>query len=207
MWTPRPFRQEDVQTLHALMRRHNFAVLFSQADGRPYATHLPFMIDENRGPYGTLVGHMARANPHWKRFDDATQVLVVFQGPHAYISPSWYEDQVTVPTWNYAAVHAYGIPRLIHEPERLRPMVGELTRLHETAVGSTWDLDQAKPVMDTELKAIVGFEIPIDRLEGKYKFNQNRSRADQEGVIRALERATDPLERDVAAIMRSNVQE
>ncbi len=204
MWIPRTFRNEDLPELHSLIDANNFGMLISQADDEPLATHLPFMIDRDRGPFGTLIAHMARANPHWKSWDAATRVLTVFQGPHAYISPAWYENQETVPTWNYAVVHAYGTPTLIHDGSDLRPMVERLTRQHE-GESTEWSLAQAEPVMESELKAIVGFEIPIDRLEGKYKFNQNRSREDQAGVVRNLTSSPHADERAVAAIMDANL--
>lgn len=206
MYTPGSFRERELPKLHALMRRYNFAVMFSQHEGVPVATHLPFLVDETRGEHGTLVAHIARANPHWKKFNEQTEVLVVFQGAHAYISPSYYTNQATVPTWNYAAVHVYGMPVLVHDPAALRPIVDTLVEIHETAIHSSWDRGLAEPEMDIDLQAIVGIEIPIRRMEGKYKFNQNRSLADQMGVIRALEHSPDPMERDVAAIMWENVQ-
>lgn len=217
VYNPRSFRVEDLGTLHQLIRDFSFGLLFSQDASGPVASHLPFMIDASRGPNGTLVAHMARANPQWKAWTDDTQVLAVFQGPHAYVSPAWYEDQATVPTWNYATVHAIGRPRLIHEPERLRPMVEELIRLHEStpvpgtsgpprdADGRAWDESQKEAEMAADLQAITGFEIPIDRLEGKFKFNQNRSRADQTGVADALSDSDDPGLQAVAAIMRANL--
>lgn len=205
MWIPRTFRNEDLPELHDLIEANSFGLLFSQDGEEPWGTHLPFMLDRDRGEFGTLIAHMARANPHWKSWSESTRALSVFQGPHSYISPEWYENQETVPTWNYAVVHAYGTPRLIQDPIELRPMVERLTRLHEGA-GRDWDLSQAEPVMDIELKAIVGFEIPIERLEGKYKFNQNRSREDQSGVVDHLSAADDPLGRGVAGIMRRNLE-
>jgi len=201
MYTPRSFRVEHLPTLHALIREYSFGILVSQDGDRPVATHLPFMVDEDRGPNGTLIAHMARANSHWKSWTDDTQVMAIFQGPHAYISPAWYDDQETVPTWNYATVHAYGRPHQIHDPARLRPMVERLVDIHERG----WDRSQMESVMHVELQAIVGFEIPIDSIEGKFKFNQNRSREDQEGVVRALEGSAEALERDTAEIMRQNV--
>lgn len=206
MYTPGSFREQELSKLHALMRRYSFAVMFSQHEGVPVATHVPFLVDETRGENGTLIAHIARANPHWKMFDKDTEVLVVFQGPHAYISPSYYVDQETVPTWNYAAVHVYGTPLLVHDPAALRPMVNALVEVHETAIHSPWDRRLAEPEMDIDLQAIVGIEISIRRIEGKYKFNQNRSLDDQKGVIHALEHSHDPMERDVAAIIRENVQ-
>jgi len=165
------------------------------------------MIDASRGgPRGTLVSHMARANPHWKSWTEQTRVLAIFQGPHAYITPGWYDQQRTVPTWNYATVHAYGTPRLIHDTDELRTIVTELVGLHEGAIESGWDRSLMDSVMSTELRAIVGFEIPIDSLEGKFKFNQNRSPEDQLGVVRGLERSGGPHEASVAAIMRRNLE-
>lgn len=200
MYIPNSFKEENLDVLYNLMERYNFATLFSQQDGTPFATHLPFIIDRT---HGTLIAHFARANPHWKMLDAQTEVLVVFQGAHTYISPAWYENQVTVPTWNYAVVHVYGKPILIHDPETLRPMVETLVQQHEHA---GWDMMQADSIIDGQLKAIVGLEIPILRVEGKYKFNQNRTVADQQGVIRALAQATDPLQQETADIMRRNLE-
>ena len=205
MYTPRSFRVEDISVLHQLIRDYSFGILVSQDGARPIATHLPFMVDPDRGTNGTLIAHMARANPHWKSWSERTTVMAIFQGPHAYISPAWYEAQQTVPTWNYATVHACGRPRLVHEPAELRPMVEALMDIHETAAGSDWERDLMETVMGVELQAIVGFEIPIDSIEGKFKFNQNRSREDQEGAAAALEGSDDPLERDAGAIMRRNL--
>lgn len=204
MYVPPRFEQDDLHKLHDLMRRYNFATLISQDEGAPVATHLPFLLDADRGPRGTLIAHMARANPHWQTWQEQTQVLVAFQGPHAYISPSWYAQDELVPTWNYAVVHAYGKPRLIHEPEALLPMVQALVNRH--SIKGPQDLDPHERVLLPELKAIVGFEIPVEKLEGKFKFNQNRSRADQLGVADALKGSADPMEREVAAIMQENLR-
>lgn len=206
MYTPRSFRVDDVTALHALIREHSFGILTSQDGDRPVATHLPFMVDAERGgPKGMLISHMARANPHWTSWTGDTTVLAVFQGAHTYVSPGWYESQETVPTWNYATVHVYGRPRLIHDLDELRPIVTKLVELHEAHTDSGWDPTLMEPVMPTELKAIVGFEIPIDSMEGKLKFNQNRSVADQRGVIEHLERSADPLAHASAEIMRRNL--
>ncbi|KAB2904834.1 MAG: FMN-binding negative transcriptional regulator [Anaerolineae bacterium] len=200
MYIPNSFKEENVDILHELMERYNFATLFSQHDGTPFATHLPFMLDRTRGKYGTLIAHFARANPQWKQL--AETVLAVFQGAHTYVSPAWYENQVTVPTWNYAVVHAYGKPTLIHDLAVLRGIVERLVSQHEIY---GWNIQNAEPIMESQLQAIVGVEIPIERLEGKYKFNQNRAVADQLGVIRALENSSDPLQRETTAIMRHNL--
>ena len=202
MYIPSPFRKDDLAAIHALILDHNFGTLFSRLEEKPRASHLPFLIDPDAGPRGTLAAHMARANPQWKGFEDGEELLVVFQGPHSYISPAWYSNQKTVPTWNYAAVHAYGVPRLVTDPADLRYLIEKLVRYHESQVGNLWDIRQADSIMDANLRGIVGFEIPIDRIEGKFKFNQNLPVADREGVVRALEKSTDPIRRQVAELMR-----
>lgn len=204
MYNPRSYRNENPEELVALIRRYNFAALFTHRAGESFVTHLPFMIDPDRGTNGTLVSHMARANPHWKAFEGAAPSMVVFMGPHAYISPSWYRTQETVPTWNYAVVHVTGTPRLITEEPGMRRIVTELVENHEAPLGHPWDVGKA--TVDEELPGIVGFEIPIDKIEGKFKLNQNRSREDQESVAATLEKSSDPTERDVARMMRENLR-
>jgi transcriptional regulator len=206
MYTPRSYRNEDTRELHALIRRYNFATLFTHRAGESFATHLPFMIDADRGPNGTLIAHMARANPHWRAFADAPPSLVVFLGPHAYISPAWYHHQETVPTWNYAVVHVTGTPRIVSDDGDMRAMVMRLVDEHEGPLGHPWDVAQAQAVMDVEMKGIVGFEIVIDRMEGKFKLNQNRAREDQEGVAAALEATEDPSAREIARLMRARLR-
>ncbi len=205
VYNPRSYRNESISELHEFIRRYNFAALFTHKDGESLVTHLPFMIDPERGSLGTLVAHMARANPHWRAFEGAPPSLVVFSGPHAYISPAWYQEQETVPTWNYTVVHASGNVHTIDDPAALRAMVLRLVHQHEAPLGNPWDLRKAETVMDAELQGIVGFEIPIDRLEGKFKLNQNRSVGDREGVIRALEASSHPDEREIARLMRGQL--
>lgn len=207
MYTPAAFELDDTPRLHALMRRFPFAPLLTAHDGGIAATHLPFMVDEKRGKHGTLLAHMARANPHWKLFDGKRESLVVFTGAHAYISPSWYESPVTVPTWNYAVVHAHGRPVIVSDKARVRAMLEKLVAIHEAHVHPPWSTAQAGDYVDDQLKYIVAFEIEIQRLEGKFKFNQNRSRKDQEGVVHALSGSDDPLQHEVAEIMRANLKE
>lgn len=206
MYNPRSYRHENVAELHDFIRRYNFAALFTHQNGESFSTLLPFMIDAARGPLGTLVAHMARANPHWRAFEGAPPSLVVFTGPHAYISPAWYEEQVTVPTWNYTLVHAAGPVRIVDDPRQLREMVLRLVAQHETPLGNPWDVRKAEAALETELEGIVGFEIPIERLEGKFKLNQNRSVADREGVVRALEQSSHPDEREIARLMREQLE-
>jgi transcriptional regulator len=197
MYTPKHFAENDIYILHDLIRNHNFAILFSGDT----ATHLPFMIDSERGEYGTLIAHFARANSHWQQLSADDNVLVVFQGAHTYISPTWYPSASLIPTWNYAVVHAYGKPKLIHDPERLRQMLLDLVEFHE---GNLFE-NMSEAFSNNRLEAIVGFEIPIERIEGKFKFNQNKSHQDQQGVISALENSSDSNQRAVAEIMKKNL--
>lgn len=203
MYIPSSFKEDNSDILFELIRTYSFGILFSQHEGKPEATHLPFMVDVERGNSGILIAHFAKANKHWRTLNENQEVLCVFQGPHTYISPSWYKNRETVPTWNYATVHVYGKPRLIHDIEELREMVSQLTHIHESTIKSNWSLQEGEKTMDTELKAIVGIEIDIKRMEGKFKFNQNRSIEDQKGVIENLNEQSAP---GVKEIMKQNLE-
>jgi transcriptional regulator len=207
MYIPAPFREERLETLHGLIRQHSFATLVSSAADGPIATHLPLLLDATRGPHGTLIGHMARENPHWRAFREDQDALAIFQGPHAYISPSWYTTPYAVPTWNYVAVHAYGRPKLIEDNAPLYNIVAETVRVFEAQFDYAWDLAARREFAEKLLKNIVGFELAIGRLEGKRKLSQNRSHADQEGVIAGLSGQGDPLGTAVASLMRERLEQ
>ena len=184
MYIPKHFHEDNIDVLHAFMQEHSFATLVTQQDGIPLASHLPFLLDTERGPYGTLMAHMAYGNPQWRTFDDAREVLVIFQGPHAYISPSWYVDDVesSVPTWNYTAVHAYGIAHLIEDITALYNILQKTVQVNEAHFEKPWRLQLPDEYMQKKMQAIVGFEIEITRLEGKFKLSQNRSAKDRASV-------------------------
>jgi transcriptional regulator len=201
MYIPKAFRQDDIRVLHKLMRESSFVTLVTQHQGVPFATHLPCLLDAERGPYGTLLAHMARANPQWHDFASAQEVLVIFQGPHAYVSPSWYEVELSVPTWNYAVVHAYGFPRLIEEHEKLYTLLKTLVATHEAQFENPWPFQLPDDYMQKMMRGIVGFEIEITRLEGKFKLSQNRTASERERVITALQESADTLA--VAELMKS----
>jgi transcriptional regulator len=185
MYSPKEFIEEDIGVLQDVMRAHGWAILVGSGAGSPEATHLPFMLDETRGENGTLVSHMAKANPHWQNFEKDGEVLVIFWGPHAYISPGWYEKQPAVPTWNYVTVHAYGTPRLIEGEEAMIAAQSNLVAAYEGAEG--WKLkDQPEKFIKGMLAGIVTFEIPISRLEGKFKMSQNRPSTDIPGIMAGL---------------------
>jgi transcriptional regulator len=206
MYIPAPFREERLDVLYGIMREHSFATLVSWGEAGLIATHLPILFDPTRGAHGTLVGHLARENPHWQAFDQGPESLALFQGPHAYISPTWYTTPYAVPTWNYVAVHAYGRPRLVDDETSLYRIVAETVRVFEAQFAYAWNLEDRRDYADKLLKNIVGFEIEITRLEGKRKLSQNRSRADQEGVVAGLTAQADPVGLALAGLMRERLE-
>jgi transcriptional regulator len=212
MYIPRQFDEPRLPVLHDAIRRTTLATLVTMTPHGLTATHLPLLLDADRGPNGTLVGHVARANSQWRDSLPDADALAIFLGPEAYISPSWYaskrETGKVVPTWNYIAVHAYGRAEFFDDVERLRVVVTRLTEAHEEASAEPWHVTDAPArYIDLELKAIVGVEIPIQRLDGKWKLNQNRSEADRTGVIDALESRDHGTDADVARAMRAAEQD
>jgi transcriptional regulator len=204
MYVPRHFSEDHVPTLHGLMAQYGFATLVTTGDGAPFASHLPLLVDREAGEFGTLIGHMARANPQWRGFDGETPALAVFQGPHAYISPSWYESEQAVPTWNYAAVHAYGVPRIVEDHDAALAVLEALVAVHEGSGPAAWRIDsQTADYRDSQIRGIVAFEIPITRLEGKFKLSQNKSEADRLGAARGLRDSGDALAVELARMMEA----
>ena len=206
MYLPSAFRQDDLAELHAQMQASPFALLTSAGATGVQASHLPLLLAPDEGEFGTLYGHFARANPHWRDLQGGAEALAVFSGPDAYISPGWYpakaEHGKVVPTWNYIAVHARGPVELIEEPERLLQIVSRLSDQHESGRERPWAVSDApREYLDSMLRAIVGFALPIRRLEGKWKLGQNRSAADQQGVRDGLASSPSPRDRELAARM------
>jgi transcriptional regulator len=185
------------------MRRHSFATLVTVEDGVPFASHLPILVEPgSEGTQGRLLAHMARANPQWRGFSQNQDVLVIFQGPHAYVSPSWYVTEPNVPTWNYTVVHAYGRPRLIEEPEECLRILRESVATYESGFEKPWTLEQVGDYARKLLPGIAAFELRLTRVEGKFKLNQNRAPEDRRAVMEVLERSADPEQRAVGALMR-----
>ena len=145
MYVPPHFAESDPATLHAFVERHSFGLLVSRVDGAPFATHLPLLLDRTAGPHGTLLGHMARANPHWRDLAGQT-TLAVFAGAHAYVSPTWYEAENVVPTWNYTAVHACGRPELVEDRDALLAIIRRSVAVYEAAMPRPWGLDTTGPL-------------------------------------------------------------
>ena len=197
MYTPKNLTMEDTTQIHAFMKAFSFAVLVSSTNNTTddkdeiknhqdheinnlNGTHLPFILNEQEG---VLYSHMAKANPHWKSLED-TEVLIIFSGPHAYISPTWYAKSPAVPTWNYAAVHAYGKVSLLNDDDTLS-VIDDTLNTYEPELLESQDL--VTPEFKHKLlSAIVGFKVEITKLEGKLKLGQHRPKADQEGVFKAL---------------------
>ena len=207
MYTPKDFRVDDLAILHADMRRNTLATLISITPTGLVATHLPVLLDEHHGPFGTVLGHVSRANLQWQQSDPNAEALLIFTGPDTYVTPTWYPAKQqtgrVVPTWNYAAIHAYGHLTFFEDPERLRAIVTRLTNQHEAAFPSPWQVTDAPAnYIDAQLKAIVGFELPILRIEGKRKFNQNRSAEDRTGVIQGLRALNQTDKTEVANLMQ-----
>lgn len=200
MYTPEAFAVADLPTLHAAIEANSFAVLVSQA-GELVASHLPLLLQRDSGTYGTLIGHMARANPQW-RSAESREVLAIFSGPHAYVSPSWYAAENVVPTWNYVAVHAYGTFELIEDRASLREIVGRTVEFYEQPLPQPWPFDPRSAFNERLLEAIIGFRIEIRRIEGKWKLSQNQPPERRERVARALENQADANAAAVARLMR-----
>lgn len=203
MYIPKHFDAPDIAWCHAHIRREPFAILVGvDQDGSPFATHLPILLDPEPSPLGTLLGHVARQNPQWQLFRPDRPVLVVFPGAHAYVSPSWYGHHPSVPTWNYVAVHAYGVPRVVEDPARVQGLLDRLVRTFEEGRATPWRMDSlSDKYLDGMMRGIVAFEIPVDRLEGKAKLSQNRPADDQARVRAALAAEDDPLANAVALLM------
>jgi transcriptional regulator len=191
MYTPKHFEETRVDVLHDLIRTYPFGSLVTLTPGGLDANHIPFEVDPTPGPFGTLRGHVARANPVWRDVARDAAALVIFQGVDGYISPSWYSTKTetgkVVPTWNYAVVHAHGVPRFIDDRAWLRAFVEKLTSRHEAGRPEPWKItDAPADYIDKQVGAIIGLEMPITRLIGKWKVSQNRPPDDQDGVVQGL---------------------
>ena len=200
MYIPEFNRQEDRSTILAFMRANPFAILVTTAEGVPFATHLPLLVDES-GEHVVVQGHMARANAHWKSMKESEESLVIFHGPHAYISPSLYEIQESVPTWNYAAVHVYGQPTLFSDEEFLKATLHRMITTFESSYLAQWP-ELSEQYRSRMMKHIVGFEIKAKRLEAKFKLSQNRTKGEQARVIQCLNQSKDSNVSGVAELMR-----
>jgi len=208
MYMPTAFEEARLPVLHAAIRDIGFASLVSPGTAGLQVTHLPLLLAADEGPHGTLYGHVARANAHWR--EAGTPSLAIFLGPDAYVTPSWYpgkrEHGREVPTWNYVAVHAHGVLESFDDPAALRGLLGRLTDRHEHARPQPWSIDDAPAeYIDRTLRAIVGLRMPIERIEGKWKLSQNRSADDRRGVLAGLDADDTEISRAMAAAIRADL--
>lgn len=196
MYLPSAFRLDDLGTLHEEINKARLATVVSHGTSGLQATPLPLLLVREEGQYGTLYGHLARANPHWRDWQDGNQALVMFNTADGYISPAWYpakaEHGKVVPTWNYISIQARGPIELFDDPQRLLQLVSRLSDKHEASRAQPWSVtDAPADYIDKMLRAIVGFALPIEQLEGKYKLSQNRDIADRQGVHAGLKNSVD----------------
>ena len=208
MYSPTWFREERLEVLQDAIDRISFGTLVTRGDSQILASHLPMLVDRTRGPKGTLFGHMARGNSQWRESDEGAEGLAMFVGPDAYISPSWYKTRLetgkVVPTWNYIAVHVRGPVVFFDDSDRLASMVTKLTEHHEAYIKDPWRVGEAPPdYIEKELKSVVGFEIQIAGIEGKWKLSQNRSQADRDGARAGLEQRGMPYDSTVSKEMKA----
>ncbi|HVR63675.1 MAG TPA: FMN-binding negative transcriptional regulator [Polyangia bacterium] len=201
MYTPESFRELDRAVAFDLIDSFGFATLVSGSAREPVVSHVPMILDQSAPGQPRLLSHVARANQHWRRFDGTEAALAIFHGPHAYVSPSWYANHPSVPTWNYAVVHVHGPPSVV-SPEDTWGILRRLIDKHESRRRAPWSADLPKEYAEKLLAAIVGFQMAIDRFEAKVKLSQNKDEADRSGALAGLEGEDDPEARMLAAFAR-----
>lgn len=202
MYLPKIFENADHKAAFDLLNQYSFATLITHTEEGLLANHLPLVVSESDGAI-KLAGHMARPNPQWRHFSSCGSVLAIFQGPHSYISPSWYVDSLNVPTWNYAVVHVYGKATSIEDRKPLKNILAAMTDKYESAQPQPWRLELPEDFMADLMNGIVGFEIVVERIESKFKLSQNRSAEDRNGVLQALSQKQDDMSRAILALMNS----
>jgi transcriptional regulator len=207
MYLPKHFTEERIEILHGLIQESGLATLVTVKDGLPYANHLPFILMPDPEPNGRLIGHLARANPQAQGLKPGEQALAIFQGPDAYVSPNYYPSKKVagkaVPSWNYVAIHAYGELRLVDDAAGLEDILVRLTDRHEAGRPHPWKVaDAPRDYLETMMKNIIGVELSIGRLEGKWKLSQNKTPEDKAGVIAGMETSDRLGDRLTALAMR-----
>jgi len=204
MYIPKPFAVHDRAKLHRFIKENSFAILISQGKNGIDATHVPLLLKEDEGEHGTLYGHMAIGNPQWREIRG--EVLAVFPGPHSYISPTWYEEEKTVPTWNYVAVHVYGQFNLIEDQEELKRLLSESIDFYESHLPDPWHTDLNEEHNQLEMKGIKGFKIAIREIQGKWKLNQHHPTQRQRNTIKHLKRENRYNGSTIAEYMEENLK-
>jgi transcriptional regulator len=202
MYLPSSFAVTDRDQLHDFIQQHSFGMIVSQESGQLVASHLPILLDRKSGSHGCIYGHMARANSQWQHAE-ASEVLAVFSGPHTYVSPSWYQAEDVVPTWNYVAVHVYGTFHAIQDRLPLIEILRDSVEFYERTLPQPWSLAGSRDYLEKMVRMVVGFRIDVTRIEGKWKLGQNHPSERRDKVIAVLERAADENTRAVADLMRA----
>jgi transcriptional regulator len=208
MYNPPHFKNDDVAALHGAIRTYAFGSLVTVGADGIEVSHVPMLIDPEPAPYGTLIGHLSKANAQWRTARPDVPALAMFLGPDAYVTPAWYatkrENGKVVPTWNYVAIHARGVLRFFHEPDRLLGVVTRLTETHEAGRSDPWKVtDAPAEYVEGMLKGIVGFELSIAKLEGKWKMSQNRPAEDRAGVVEGLRAEGEAEVADIVAAVNA----
>lgn len=207
MYIPLSFAETNLDTLHDFIECHSFATLVTGRGAGAVASHLPLLLDRDAGAQGKLIGHMARANTQWEGAD-ASEAFVIFHGPHTYISPRWYEGQNVVPTWNYVAVHVYGTLRIVADRPALLQTLRETVLKYESSTAEPWSIEEPESqFIDKLLDSIVGFEIEVDRMEGKWKLSQNHTPERRARVVDALRARDDEQSGAIADLMSKTLQD
>jgi transcriptional regulator len=204
MYLPIHYAVTDRQQLHDFIKANGFGIMFSGNGPEPVASHLPFILDEDAGEHGTLLAHMAGANRQW-RYADGQQVLTVFQGPHTYVSPTWYQEAETVPTWNYVAVHVYGTLKVVKDEQHCQRFIARLTDYYEASLPQPWKAEFTSEYAQQMMKRIVVFEIEIEKMQGKWKLNQNHPEERRKRVVDVLKTYTDDNSKGIVTLMESDL--
>jgi transcriptional regulator len=205
LYSPHSFVERDFDRLAAFLENHPFGTLISVDEGSPVVSHVPLLFERGAGTHGRLIGHLARANPHRRLLAKAEPVLVLFQGPHAYVSPSWYAEPGGVPTWNYAVVHVHGVAKPVEDGTATVEILRRMTAAYESRFPVPWQFDASDATHSRLLDMIVGLEIEATRIQGKFKLSQNRSPEDQSRIIEQLGQSGFPLDIGVLELMVSNL--
>lgn len=199
MYIPHHYKNENIEQVKAFLKENSFGILINQVEGKPWATHIPLELDEDEDGNDLLVSHIAKANPQWKSFKENDEVLCIFNGPHSYISSSWYKEE-EVPTWNYIAVHVYGKIKILSEEDVLKSMY-KLVDKYEAHSKDPISLDHLSKKTLGQIKGVVGFQISIDTIQAAYKLSQGREH-DHERIIHELENTEKPNAKDIAKMMK-----
>lgn len=201
MYSPKSFQNSEISALTELMRSNPFATIITVNQSQVFPNHLPVLTEIMESGKTVIVGHMARANPQWSHFQTGAEATVIFHGPHTYVTPQWYPDPTDVPTWNYAVVHALGVPKVIEDYDGINSILVRSVQAFEEGEPNPWKFDLPEDMKKNLVRAIVGFEIEVTQIDGKFKLSQNRSESDRQGVLQGLQNRPDEMSKKVRELM------